>query len=128
VVQDGEHSAYSPWGEHFSADYEKLLLSLKEFPDNPVIITIGIWNPRCRKEFIDCTSPDYDSWARKINSIQEEISGRLGILFASVSAFENDPLNTGDGKVAGVRWHPNDNGMVKYADAAFEKFRQYFKI
>lgn len=124
LVQNGEHSAFGETAKRFPADYEKLLKALREFPGPPRIITIGIWNPRCREEFKNCTAPDYDECAREVEAAQRRISEQLGIAFVPVSPFENDPANTGDGATAGVRWHPNDNGMKCYADAVFKAFRQ----
>ena len=72
----------------------------------------------------NCTAPDYDECAREVEAAQRRISEQLGIAFVPVSPFENDPANTGDGATAGVRWHPNDNGMKCYADAVFKAFRQ----
>ena len=124
LVQNGEHSAFGEEAKRFPGDYEKLLLALKQFPGSPRIITIGIWNPRCREEFLNCTAPDYDACAKAIEAEQRRISEKLGISFVAVSPFENDPDNTGTGTVAGVRWHPNDNGMKCYADAVFAAFQR----
>ena len=57
-----------------------------------------------------------------MEAIEKKVCRNLGVPFAEVSKYENDPANTGSGGVAGVRWHPNDNGMRRYAEAAFRAF------
>lgn len=115
VVQNGEHS---PDAETFRPMHDKLIAALGTFPGAPVILSIGIWNPRCREEFRECTGPNYFENAPKIEKAQKEIAEKYGIEFAPVSPYEMDPANTGYGKSAGCRWHPNDNGMKCYAAAA----------
>ena len=119
IVQGGEHSASRAGILTYERDYDQLLRELAAFPGNPDILVIGIWNPRCRKEFQSCTGENYDVYAVEIARIQKRVAARYHAKFADVTVFENDPINTGSGKVAGVRWHPNDNGMRCYAEAAF---------
>ncbi len=122
VVQNGEHSAFKPESDLFEEKFDRLLTALKTFPGAPVIISIGLWNPRCREEFRECTSPGHLTLAPVLEKIQRKLAAKHGIEFAPVSPYENDPENTGCGAVAGVRWHPNDAGMRCYAKAAFEAF------
>ena len=122
VHQGGEHDAIP---ERLTTYEEQLEKRLEEYRKiTPAVIVIGIWNPRCREEFNECTDKNYDTSAKQIEKMQERVCAKLGIPFASVSRYENDPENTGDGKVAGVRWHPNDNGMRCYAAEAFKAFRK----
>ena len=123
IVQDGEHSASKAGIVTYEYDYDLLLGKLAAFPGNPELLAIGIWNPRCREEFRSCTGRNYDLYAVEIARIQKRVAARHGAKFVDVSAYENDPANTGSGLVAGVRWHPNDNGMRCYAEAAFAAFR-----
>jgi hypothetical protein len=127
IVQNGEHSAFYPQVEFFEKDYCSLLSELKKMQSKPQIITIGIWNPRCREEYFACTSKEYNECAKRIENIQRRISGELGIAFAPVSPYENNHNNSGVGSVAGVRWHPNDNGMKFYAQAAFALWHKSIK-
>ncbi len=121
VVQGGEHAASFEKIESFKENYEKQLAGWKKIAP---VIAIGIWNPRCQEEFQSCTAAEYDVCAKRIEKEQKEVTKKLGIPFASVSIYENDPKNTGEGKTAAVRWHPNDEGMKKYAEAAFKAFQE----
>ena len=111
-------------------DYAHLLAEQiqKEMPEKRVRAVFGtpgsIWNPGCSEEYKECTDKDYDISAKKIREIQQQVCAKLNIPFASVSAYENDPANSGSGKVAAVRWHPNDNGMRCYADEALKAFKK----
>ena len=108
----------------YAEAYTKKLQNIRSLFPKSKIIAIGIWNPRCREEFKECTGENYFENAVRIEKVQSKVAVELGIPFASVSKYENDPANTGDGKVAAVRWHPNDNGMKCYADEAFKAFLQ----
>ena len=122
VYQGGEHDALPERLETYEKRLEELLGEYKKI--TPAVIVIGIWNPGCREEYKECTDKDYDISAKKIREIQQQVCAKLNIPFASVSAYENDPANSGSGKVAAVRWHPNDNGMRCYADEALKAFKK----
>ncbi|MDR0931481.1 MAG: SGNH/GDSL hydrolase family protein [Victivallales bacterium] len=123
IVQNGEHSALYPEVENFARDHEKLISSLKKSCPKARIISIGIWNPTARgNELSACASPEYDQCAKRIEEAQKEVAAKFQIDFVSVAKFGQDPANFGTGKVAGVCWHPNDNGMKCYADALSEAF------
>lgn len=126
IVQDGEHSASEAGIVTYEFDYDRLLGELAVFPGKPGLLAIGIWNPRCREEFQSCTGENYDVYAVEIARIQKRVAARHGAEFVDVSIYENDPANTGTGAVAGVRWHPNDNGMRCYAEAAYAAFESAF--
>ncbi len=128
VVQNGEHCAGPSKVDSFEAGQDNLIATIKQMAGSPLVISIGIWNPRCRAEFSECTGPSYNECAKRIEEIQRKIAEKHGIGFVAVSPYENDPANTGDGKVAGVRWHPNDNGMKCYAEAAFKVFLELIGI
>ncbi len=121
VFQSGEHVTGDAL-PGFEVLFTRMLECLHESHPDAKILTIGIWNPRCYAEFDTCTGPSYSENAKIINSIQKQVSGKFAIPFADVSPYENDPANTGTGICAPVRWHPNDNGMRRYAEAAFEAF------
>ena len=121
VVQGGEHVGSKELPGYAEA-YTKKLQNIRDLFPKSKIIAIGIWNPICREEFKECTGENYFENAVRIEKIQSKVAAELGIPFASVSKYENDPANTGDGKVAAVRWHPNDNGMKCYAEEAFKAF------
>ena len=122
VFQSGEHVTNSNLPS-FAEEYTNILSKIRNtYPDSR-IIAIGVWNPRCREEFKECTGENYFSNAALIGNIQKTVAKQLNIPFVSVSEYENDPANTGNGVVAAVRWHPNDNGMKCYADAAFSVFK-----
>ena len=123
VVQGGEHVGSKELSA-YDETYTKKMQNIRSLFPKSKIIAIGIWNPICREEFKECTGENYFANAVRIEKIQSKVAAELGIPFASVSKYENDPANTGDGKVAAVRWHPNDNGMKCYAEEAFKAFLQ----
>ncbi len=117
VWQGGEHDVLP---EKLATFERRLTERLREYLRiTPHVIVIGIWNPVCREEFKECTASFYPSAAKQVEAIEKKVCRDLGIPFAAVSEYENDPENTGSGEVAGVRWHPNDNGMKRYAEAAY---------
>lgn len=120
VYQGGEHWGTSqlPGLENL---YRTMIQTLRASYPSAKLITIGIWNPLCRDEFQEFSS---EKNSMIIENIQKTVSAEFGIPFVSVLAFSQDPDNTGYGKVAPVRWHPNDNGMRCYAEAAFEAFQK----
>ena len=122
IVQNGEHCAHVPLLDEFRRDHPLLLNTLKELYPRARIFSVGVWNPRCREEFIEAAGADYAASARQIEEIQRCSAAAAGIPFVPVSGFENDPANSGSGKVAPVRWHPNDNGMRCYAESLFNAF------
>lgn len=122
VWQGGEHDVLP---EKLRTFEHRLTVRLREYLQiTPHVIVIGIWNPVCREEFKECTASFYPEAAKQVEAIEKKVCWDLGIPFAAVSEYENDPENTGSGKVAGVRWHPNDNGMRRYAEAAFRAFQE----
>jgi len=121
VFQSGEHIRNEDVPTYPGNFTDSLQMIRNACPD-AMIVVIGVWNPRCREEFKECTGENYFENAAKIAVMQNEVAGKLNVPFASVSEYENDPENTGDGKVAAVRWHPNDNGMRCYAESAFRAF------
>lgn len=100
VYQGGEHDALPERLETYEKRLEELLGEYRKI--TPAVIVIGIWNPGCREEYKECTDKDYDISAKKIREIQQQVCAKLNIPFASVSAYENDPANSGSGKVAAV--------------------------
>ncbi len=121
VLQGGEHVTASMLPKFEEQENRRFAELRKTYP-KAKIISIGIWNPRCREEFKTCTGPTYAENAPAVEKIQRKVAEKFGIPFASVSKYENDPANTGSGKVAAVRWHPNDNGMKRYAEEAFNAY------
>ncbi len=120
VWQGGEHDVLP---EKLATFERRLTERLREYLRiTPHVIVIGIWNPVCREEFRECTASFYPRAAKQVEAIEKKVCRNLGVPFAEVSKYENDPANTGSGGVAGVRWHPNDNGMRRYAEAAFRAF------
>ena len=126
VIQNGEHSAFRPEVENFGSAHETLVTALQHAFPSALILSVGIWNPRCREEFASCCAPEYDECAKAIEKMQRRIAEKTGIGFVPVSPYENDPANTGYGSSPGVRWHPNDNGMKCYAEALFRVFLREF--
>lgn len=120
VYQGGEH-----WGTSHLPGlkdvYRAMLQALRASYPSAKLITIGIWNPLCRDEFQEFSSKKN---SMIIENIQKTVSAEFGISFVSVLAFSQNPDNTGYGKVAAVRWHPNDNGMKCYAEALFKEFQR----
>ena len=115
VVQGGEHALAS----RKFAEYEKLLdTAFEEMKKiTPRIICIGIWEPGRKYA---------GHGAGKIQEIQRKIAEKHRIPFVSVERFANDPACRGWGTSSGVKWHPNDLGMRKYAEAAFAAWRKQF--
>lgn len=110
ILQGGEHAVTPKELPSFEKFMRDTLKCLKEFPGKPQVITVGVWE----------TSPYTEgSLMQKVQKIQSSVSKEFDIPFVSVEKFANDPACRGWGTSSGVRWHPNDLGMEKYAEAIF---------
>ena len=74
VIQNGEHSAFAPEVDRFEEQHCRLIQETKASFPGAGIISVGIWNPRCREEFATCTAPDYDECARRVEAIQRHVA------------------------------------------------------
>ena len=118
VWQGGEHAVVPKELPLFETFMRDTLKNLINFPGKPIVITVGVWE----------TSPyRKGSLAEKVQTIQRKVSTEFDIPFVSVEKFANDPACRGWGTSAGVKWHPNDLGMKKYADAIFSAWQAEYQ-
>ncbi len=119
VVQLGEHEREPTGVDALRDNYTELLRALQSWSPRPMILCTGVWSPSGAGR-----QTAYVGWSRKVEDTLRTVCSDLDIPFASVEAYALDPRCSGWGESPGVRWHPNDLGMQRYAEALFRLFLQ----
>ncbi len=117
VFQGGEHWVTPENFGKYESFLDQCLTRMKKFPGSPKIILIGIWEPHSYK----------DNVVGRIQAIQKRLAEKHQIPFVPVESIAADKACSGSGKSGGVKWHPNDLGMRKYAEAVFPIWQKMCK-
>lgn len=115
IVQLGENDREAQGIKSFTDNYEKILKDINSLAPTPMVICTGVWNPG--------GSAIYSGWSAQKEEAIKGLAKTNGALFVSVSAAASDPQCRGYGDTPGVRWHPNDKGMQKYAEAIYNVWK-----
>ncbi|MCM8530880.1 MAG: SGNH/GDSL hydrolase family protein [Lentisphaeraceae bacterium] len=116
VVQLGEHEKEHNGVSLLKKNYIDLLQSIQKWSSKPLIICTGVWSIS--------KPPAYTNWSRKVEDSMKSTCDELSIPFASVEKYALDPTCSGWGTHSGVKWHPNDKGMLGYATEIFKQFQK----
>jgi lysophospholipase L1-like esterase len=117
TIQLGENDHFSEMSrEEFARRYRLLVEKILAMRPLPKIVCTGVWSPGDTLEGSHY-APHIEAGQK--DAIIQEICREFGLPFVSVAKIAADPKNSGDGDDPGVRWHPNDQGMLGYAEAIF---------
>ncbi|BCM89278.1 endoglucanase C307 [Abditibacteriota bacterium] len=120
TVQLGENDNLGQIGRaEFERRYRTLLDALLVGPKHPRIVCTGVWNPGGALDANAPTQYQAGSESRQKDDIIEALCHEKGLTFVPVAPFAVQTANRGAGQNDGVRWHPNDKGMIAYAQAIF---------
>ncbi|AHF89200.1 hypothetical protein OPIT5_01935 [Opitutaceae bacterium TAV5] len=119
VIQLGEHEEQKRGKAFMQEHCARLYQFFTTLDPSPAIISTGVWLPGDKTRGRN----DYASgWGAAVENTMRTTCEKLGIPFASVRDYALDPACRGSGSSAGVKWHPNDQGMAGYAQVLFEAF------
>lgn len=115
IFQHGEHEQ-----ERFGADkaektYRLVLAIFEAMQPRPAIICVGNWSPG--------GGDQYAGWNRTLCDTFARVCMEKKIPFVSVEKIALDPACRGWGEHPGVKWHPNDEGMRRYAEEIFATWK-----
>ncbi len=121
TIQLGENDRLAEVGpDGFERDYRSLVDALLGTAKRPVIVCTGVWSAGEQADPANPLRYIRGSEARIKDDIIEKICREKGLIFVPIAPIAAVPENHGDGEDPGVRWHPNDKGMLAYANAIFE--------